>query len=349
MKQRYGYQHLGSSLGNAIGALMQGDAYEKAGRLDARQQLGQIMANEARAAKAKAEEEQIRQRMQGAQQGRQDFLSGQTGLAIPQLDQLGQYVKSGNWGSTELMGPPDPGQRSMPSVPNDAPQWYTPDVATNYNRARSTLGLNAVATKDSNAEQLGKALAALAKTGDVGAMINGQIDPTAAAAAYGAVAGKPVYSQGTQGVLQQYTGDVAQTPKLGAEIAALNALAGQRDAAANAYNAKAAQPGGGKPPAVVATLQYLQDKMSMSQEQALAWVQTAKFNPTKAALDLATKRYQADAAASAGSFGEIPMPDFNAYLQEAQGVIQGVLQQGSSDATIPGVASTPEDPAGLLP
>jgi hypothetical protein len=103
----------------------------------------------------------------------------------------------------------------------------------------SALGMNAVATGDTNASQLSDALQNVVAVGDRRAIAGGQVDPSIVAAGYAATGGKPLYGQGTQGVMNQYTGQLTPTDKVNAETQAALGLAAQRSSMADYYGAKA--------------------------------------------------------------------------------------------------------------
>lgn len=199
MQQRWGAERLGQGLGTLIAGMSGGwDKQYQEGVQSGHMKLGELALQNAKRQKEELEAQQIQNRMDQRVQGRQQLMRGQTGLTDPQLLELGEFYQSGAWKNYSDEGPVQPVR----------PDWYTPEVENNYRQTQAVLGSNAVATGNSNALQLGQAFNEIAKRDYLEKMINQQLDPNQVAPAYGSVAGKPTYSQGSQGVLHNYSGNL---------------------------------------------------------------------------------------------------------------------------------------------
>jgi hypothetical protein len=252
----------------------------------------------------------------GADRGlaQHQLMAGLTGLDMPKVRQLGDLVANGQWaGAQEMAGPVRPGEQP-PMMPGAAPEWFTPDV-------REKLKFGVV--------QRGAA---------------GQMPPPSVAAAFGAIAGKPNFSQGSQGVLDVYQGNTGVTPLVAAKIGAEGALAGQRAAAGRAHDALAAQRGagggaGGKSPASVQFIQFLTGQ-GMDLSTALRVANTAKMNPLKATIDLAKGIMEAQQYAP-----QAQKKSPQQAMEEARTIVQGYMKSME-----PGVAApaADDDPLGLM-
>jgi hypothetical protein len=163
-------------------------------------------------------------------------MMGQTGLTLPQLSQVEDYMQLGEW-SNELEGPYVPGSIPQPRQTVDQPDFYSPEVAQQYRQAMAVSGANRMATGDSNAAQLGDIMMDLMKKGHVQDILAGQRPQPAVAGAYGAVEGKPVYDDGPSGILDQYTGGVSPTETSLSTVLKNNAAARSSDASAGAADA----------------------------------------------------------------------------------------------------------------
>lgn len=284
-------------------------------------------------------ERQIRQNSLDAIPG---ILSGLNDL---QSSQLGDYMAAGKWERPEqMMGPPRTGEQMPWTMNNSAPDWATPEVMQKYQDANQLKAMIGAATS-SNPVQNMQALG-------LGDMMSGRLDPSAAAQMFGAAQGKPSYSQGTQGILNQYTGGVQGTPKTQAEVAAIQALEGQRNAAAAKSAADAEMIGTGKPGATQSLIQFYMGQ-GMPFEQAVATVNEAKWNPKKATLDLATKLLEVDYKIRTM---EQAMEIAAQYVQQVSGEQgMGSSQTGMGSSHTPGpipgmqVPATPAGQAGIVP
>lgn len=295
-------------------------------------------------------ERQIRQNSLDAIPG---ILSGLNDL---QSSQLGDYMAAGKWERPEqMMGPPRTGEQMPWTMNNSAPDWATPEVMQKYQDANQLKAMIGAATS-SNPVQNMQALG-------LGDMMSGRLDPSAAAQMFGAAQGKPSYSQGTQGILNQYTGGVQGTPKTQAEVAAIQALEGQRNAAAAKSAADAEMIGTGKPGATQSLIQFYMGQ-GMPFAQALSTVNEAKWNPKSVVLDLAPKildldrsvRTMDEAKMKAISMVNEIQKEFQVAPQQGYNVGTGAVPatpMGSSHTPgpMPGmqVPATPAGQAGIVP
>ncbi len=194
----------------------------------------------ARATKAQSEAELNALRMEERQAGLRNLLGGHAGLTYPQVDELVDFWNKGNWGEIPIIGAPmapqdpmyfdlgqafnAPAQVPMAAAENKpmpdfqpapvqnaaAPNWYTPDVATKANQARSLVGLNRMATGDSNAEHLSDALGNLIAQAYQGAVASGDPRSQQFKEALAAGEGKPTYDVTASGIGFNRFGDASQ-------------------------------------------------------------------------------------------------------------------------------------------
>lgn len=167
-----------------------------------------LMAAQSRAADAVAmkHEEDVSASQQRRQFQTPEFGSkiaaSLAGLTEPQRMETDAYLNSGTWTKplpVDVSGPPEPTPQ--------APDWAKPETMQRYNLGRAAHLTNLGATGNTNAEQIVDAFAKLLGQGRIdNAMANPQtIHDFGAAMA--ASQGKPLYTQGANGVMQLFTGD----------------------------------------------------------------------------------------------------------------------------------------------
>lgn len=215
-----------------------GDEYEAKGRQDKEKSLAETFLKQAQAQKYEADARKINDRIDNRKQGRDEFFMGQTGLTLPQLNQVEDYMRLGEW-SKQLEGPYVPRSIPQPRQTVDQPDFYSPEVAQQYRQAMAVSGANRMATGDSNTAQLGDIMMDLMKKGHIQDILAGQRQQPAVAGAYGAVEGKPVYDDGPSGILDQYTGGVSPTETSLSTVLKNQAAARSSDASAGAADALA--------------------------------------------------------------------------------------------------------------
>lgn len=146
------------------------------------------------------------------------------GLTEPQRMETDAYLNSGTWTKplpVDVSGPPEP--------TTQAPGWAKPETMQRYNLGRAAHLVNLGATGNTNAEQIADAFAKLLGQGRIdNAMANPQTIPDFGAT-MAASQGKPLYTQGANGVMQLFTGD-ERINEVGKTAAQEN-----RAQAANAY------------------------------------------------------------------------------------------------------------------
>ena len=147
------------------------------------------------------------------------------GLTQPQQADVEGYMKYGHWQDAlpaDVAGPPAPTGK--------APAWATPETLQRYNLGRAAHLANLGGTGDTNANQMVDAFAKLIGQGRIdNAMASPETIPTFGAA-MAASEGKPLYTQGTNGVMQLFTGqetlnDVGRSAALENRAQATNAYA----------------------------------------------------------------------------------------------------------------------------
>lgn len=268
------------------------------------------------------------------------------GVPDLQASQLGDYMASGQWQIPEEMtGPMRPGMERPWELSREQPDWATPDVMQRYadgRRLQQVVG----ASTSANPMQIMQAMG-------LGDMMAGRLDPSQAAGMYGASMGKPIYNQGAQGILNQYTGGHQETQRSLADAAkniaaaeANQALAGQRQSAAGYYDARAQTAGQGKTGATQNLIQFYMGQ-GMDFQQAQNLVNEAKWNPRKATVDLAkaiinnVSRIQ----------GQRTTPEL-AMQQAEQLIMQLQAENSAQPAPVAPGAPGPaimDDPLGLFP
>lgn len=119
--------------------------------------------------------------------------AGFSGLDDGKAGQLDQFAKQGHWGTPDA-----------PDV--NPPAWYRPDVHQRYNNARGAFLANLGGTGNTNAEQMADAYSKLAGQGRIdSAMANPDTIPVFGKA-MAASKGSPLFHQGSNGVMDQFTG-----------------------------------------------------------------------------------------------------------------------------------------------
>lgn len=203
MRDTLDYAAIGSSLGRQ---LMQGaNAYE-----DARTKMGQMLAQQGmQQAHANLYNEQAKQLQQRGQYQTPEYASkiaaAVAGLTDPQAAEMSGYMQRGNWGENVEQLPPDVAGPPM-ATPKTAPAWATPETMGKFNAGRAAHLMNLGGTGNTNAEQMTNAFAKLLNQGRIDSAI---ADPSKAAQfgrAMAASEGKPLFHQGANGVMDQFTG-----------------------------------------------------------------------------------------------------------------------------------------------
>jgi hypothetical protein len=313
MYQRYtsGHNRLGQGLGSIVGALLGGGAMQKRGAMDASAMGGGVDRGLAQ----------------------HQLIAGLTGLDMPKVRQLGDLISNGQWaGTQEMAGPVRPGE-PQPMMPGAQPDWFTPDVREKLNLGLMALGLTGMGSP-TRGDQLGDMLLNLNKFGVVQRGAAGQMPPPSVAASFGAIAGKPNFSQGSQGVLDVYQGNAAVTPLVAAKIGSENALAAKRGGGGGGGGA-----GAGKSPASVQFIQFLTGQ-GMDLQTALRVANTAKMNPLKATIDLAKGIMEAQQY-SPQAMKKTPQQ----AMEEARTIVQGYMKSMEPGM---GAPAADDDPLGLM-
>lgn len=157
------------------------------------------------------------------------------GLSDEQASALENYRKTGKWGMSPAM-PDEAKQMTMAPAPLDH-DWATPEVMQRYNMGKAAHLISLGGTGDSNADQITKALESLLGQNRIDAVV---ADPSKAAAlgqAMAASQGKALFNQGSNGVMDNFTG-VERINDVGRSvIGENNAQASNAYASAGAHNA----------------------------------------------------------------------------------------------------------------
>ena len=93
-----------------------------------------------------------KQRLDNRVIGQLQFISGQTGLSIPQVKQVMEAYQNGGWLAEEKYS--TEGKIQHITRP---PEWFSKDVEMLFRHANSIVGANKMATGNGNLEQLSKA------------------------------------------------------------------------------------------------------------------------------------------------------------------------------------------------
>lgn len=233
------YAKLGSSAGKVLGSLFGGgDAadllkYETAGATAGVRQL--------QGAKYSAETQKILAELERAE--RADKITGAQvagDLGIPQelydaarMDTQtgGQYFGDHGQQLDESQYFDEADRASVEQGINlvtQAPEGLTPEVKRGQQQADLLVRMNQLSGGNSNVEQMMDALLKGQQVSLGRGMEDGSADPENVAAILGALGGKAFYGQGSSGVLNEYTGDIAPTEVSRAAAAADRALATKR-------------------------------------------------------------------------------------------------------------------------
>jgi len=224
----------GANLGRA---LMGGSAAYETGRSRMAQELADMGYKQAQGEyyKTKAENERQRASYQTPEfAGR--IAGALAGLSDEQAGALENYSKTGNWGMSPAM-PDEAKQMTMAPAPLAQPDWATPEVRQRYNTGKAAHLINLGGTGDSNADQITKAFETLLGQNRIDAVV---ADPSRAAALGKAIAasqGKALFNQGSNGVMDNFTGVETINDVGRSVIGENNAQATNAYASAGAHNA----------------------------------------------------------------------------------------------------------------
>ncbi len=229
MRDTLDYGALGSNLGRQ---LMQGaGAYE-----NAQTKMGQILAQQgAQQAHANLYNAQAAELQRRAQFQSPEYASkigaGVAGLTEPQAAEMSGYMQRGNWGENVEQLPADVAGPPM-ATPKARPDWATPETIGKYNAGRTAHLASLGATGHTNAEQMIDAVAKLMGQGRIDSAIADPSKVVPFGRAMAASEGKPLFHQGANGVMDQFTG--AETLNAVGKSAAQENLAQAGNAAASA-------------------------------------------------------------------------------------------------------------------
>ena len=191
-----------------------------------------------------ASKSRLEQEMLGARARDFDAQAGLNTTKAEQLKQRMQYqtpefankIAAGLAGINETQLP-DVEAFMNGSAP--APEFFTPEVQQRFNQGRGAHLANLGATGDTSAAELVKAFDLLSKRGDLDRTMANPAQAGNVGQAYAAVEGKPLFHQGANGTMQNFTG-VENINEVGRSAAKENiAKAAQAYAAANNQNATA--------------------------------------------------------------------------------------------------------------
>jgi len=151
--------------------------------------------DEARIGELNSKTRQRNHRVDNMVPGQNQFIMGQTGLKIPQVQQARDAYQNGGW---EEPGPPT--AEGAISRSEQAPEFYNSDVASKFMDAMGTIGMVSAATGDTNAEQFSKTHQNNVNISRQDDMISGKLSPNSVAAAMAAIEGKPQTSVTGSGI-----------------------------------------------------------------------------------------------------------------------------------------------------
>ena len=242
------YADIGDSVGNLLGAFINRDTVRQKGYKDGLSEGYKGRYDAARAMNEALEAEQKRR-----------------SLGTTLEDLLRPFGL--NKGHAERVASGDLGYRLSPDEAFDAadaaqvreslgPQM-TPQQVDQTRRAMLTK--TAFDMGGGNVSQIMEAMLKGQRMNAQDMALGGQYDPEKLAGAVAAAEGKPVYSQGANGILQQFTGALNETPLSRARVRAEKALAGQRGSE-------------GKAPAKIRELKALINDFGMDEDDAMALV-----------------------------------------------------------------------------
>jgi hypothetical protein len=164
------------------------------------------------------------------------FAGALAGLGDDQAAQMEEFRKTGSWGMNPAM-PDEAKQMTIAPAPKAAPSFYTPELTAKYDAARAAGMLNLAATGDAKPDDVAKAFAELLGQNRIDSAI---ADPSKAPAfgkAMAASKGQALFNQGSNGVMDNFTG-VERINDVGRSvIGENNAQASNAYASAGAHNA----------------------------------------------------------------------------------------------------------------
>ena len=206
---------IAGAFANVGNQFFKGQAAYDAGKMKAEQMAAQQQMLGSHTNLYNAQAQKTQEEAQGLAQRRQyqnpEFSSkvaaALAGLNDSQGSELSNYQQNGNWGvnpGKELPawqeGPP------MPDMPKSAPNWYTPQLEQRVNQARGVVLGNLAGTGNSKIDDMAKAFTELLGQGRIDQAI---ADPQQAALLGRAIAaskGNALFHQGSNGVMDQFTG-----------------------------------------------------------------------------------------------------------------------------------------------
>lgn len=196
-------------------SLFQGQANYEAGRSKMADALAREAMMQSHTGLYNAQAQKTQQEAANLEQRRQyqspefatRIAAGLAGLSEQQGGDLAGYQSRGNWGMNPAKELPiDQAGPPVPELPKSAPDWYSPQIEQRFNQARGAHMANLGGTGNTNAEQMINAYAKLLGQGRIDAAI---ADPRKVAdfgKAMAASQGKALFHQGSNGVMDQFTG-----------------------------------------------------------------------------------------------------------------------------------------------
>lgn len=198
---------IGSNIGKALAGALSGDSY-RAGYEGTMPKLAQAAQAGAHADLYRQQAEEMRRRAQFQTPEFSTRIAGAlAGLNDQQSGDLAKFQKRGNWG--ESLGPDLPQGQEGPPVPVQAqkPDWATPETVSRFNIGRAAHLMNLGGTGNTNAEQMADAFAKLLGQNRIDAAMADPKNIPTFGAAMAASQGNGQFHQGTNGVMNQFTGD----------------------------------------------------------------------------------------------------------------------------------------------
>lgn len=220
------------------------NAYEK-GQTAMAKELAQqaLMGAHARAFDSQSElnNEKIADSQQRRQYQTPEFANqiaaGLVGLSDDQGKQITDFQKNGNWGMNPAVAD-ETRQMTLAPTPKAAPEGITPEVIQRFNQARGAHLANLGGTGNTNAEQMVDAVSKLIGQNRIDSAIANPKTAADLGRAMAASKGMALFHQGTNGVMDQFTG--AETLNDVGKSAALEnrAQAGNASASAALHRAQ---------------------------------------------------------------------------------------------------------------
>lgn len=220
--------------------MFQGQANFERGKMDAATKLAQQFALESqgRLNQEKAMNEQQRRGYQTPEFGSK-IAEAMVGLPAGAGSEIEQFQQRGNWGmNPEQPLPMDQSGPPRPEMPKAAPNWYKPEIEQRFNMARGAQMLGLGGTGNSDANNMADAYAKLLGQGRIDNAIANPVQAANFARAMAASKGDALFNQGSNGVMEKFTGQETLNA-VGRSAAAENsAQAGNASASAALHRAQ---------------------------------------------------------------------------------------------------------------